>query len=64
MRFAIDTGGTFTDLAVEDETGRLHQFKAPTTPGRSGARACSTCSTRPQATLPSREANFSAAARC
>ncbi len=32
MRFAIDTGGTFTDLAVEDETGRLHQFKSPTTP--------------------------------
>lgn len=32
MRFAIDTGGTFTDLAVEDDVGRLHQFKAPTTP--------------------------------
>jgi N-methylhydantoinase A len=32
MRFAIDTGGTFTDLAVEDDSGRLHQFKAPTTP--------------------------------
>jgi N-methylhydantoinase A len=32
MRFAIDTGGTFTDLAVEDDAGKLHQFKAPTTP--------------------------------
>jgi len=32
MRFAIDTGGTFTDLAIEDDDGRLHQFKAPTTP--------------------------------
>lgn len=32
MRFAIDTGGTFTDLAVEDDSGHLHQFKAPTTP--------------------------------
>ncbi|MCZ7665188.1 MAG: hydantoinase/oxoprolinase family protein [Thermoleophilia bacterium] len=32
MRFAIDTGGTFTDLAIEDDSGRLHQFKASTTP--------------------------------
>ena len=32
MRFACDTGGTFTDLLVEDETGALHMFKAPTTP--------------------------------
>lgn len=32
MRFAIDTGGTFTDLAIEDDTGRLHQYKASTTP--------------------------------
>lgn len=31
MRFATDTGGTFTDLIVEDE-GRLHLFKAPTIP--------------------------------
>ncbi len=31
MRFAIDTGGTFTDLVVEDDAGiTLH--KAPTTP--------------------------------
>jgi N-methylhydantoinase A len=32
MRFAIDTGGTFTDLLVEDEAGLRHMFKAPTTP--------------------------------
>jgi len=32
MRFACDTGGTFTDLIVEDENGALHMFKAPTTP--------------------------------
>ncbi|MCB1379347.1 MAG: hydantoinase/oxoprolinase family protein [Alphaproteobacteria bacterium] len=32
MRFACDTGGTFTDLLVEDEAGALHMFKAPTTP--------------------------------
>lgn len=31
MRFAVDTGGTFTDLLIEEE-GRLHIFKAPTTP--------------------------------
>ncbi|RUY02243.1 hydantoinase/oxoprolinase family protein, partial [Mesorhizobium sp. M2A.F.Ca.ET.040.01.1.1] len=31
MRFATDTGGTFTDLIVEDE-GRLHLFKASTVP--------------------------------
>lgn len=32
MRFAIDTGGTFTDLLVEDDDGRLQMFKASTTP--------------------------------
>jgi N-methylhydantoinase A len=32
MRFAVDTGGTFTDLVVEDEQGLLHLFKSPTTP--------------------------------
>jgi N-methylhydantoinase A len=32
MRFAVDTGGTFTDLVLEDEKGVLHMFKAPTTP--------------------------------
>ena len=31
MRFAVDTGGTFTDLIVEDDDG-LHMFKAATTP--------------------------------
>lgn len=32
MRFAIDTGGTFTDLLVEGAAGGLHMFKALTTP--------------------------------
>ena len=32
MRFAVDTGGTFTDLVVEDDDGLLHIYKAPTTP--------------------------------
>ena len=32
MRFATDTGGTFTDLLIEDEVGRVHMFKAATVP--------------------------------
>lgn len=32
MRLAVDTGGTFTDLVVEDDGGALHLFKTPTTP--------------------------------
>jgi N-methylhydantoinase A len=32
MRFAVDTGGTFTDLVIEDNSGRLRMFKTPTTP--------------------------------
>ena len=32
LRFAIDTGGTFTDLMVSDETGLLTMHKASTTP--------------------------------
>lgn len=32
MRFAVDTGGTFTDLIVEDGDGNLRMFKASTTP--------------------------------
>ena len=32
MRFAVDTGGTFTDLVFEDDSGNLHMFKAETTP--------------------------------
>ncbi|MEO1190438.1 MAG: hydantoinase/oxoprolinase family protein [Pseudomonadota bacterium] len=32
MRFAVDTGGTFTDLIVESSDGRLALFKAATTP--------------------------------
>ncbi len=32
MRFASDTGGTFTDLIVEDDNGALSMYKAATTP--------------------------------
>lgn len=32
MKFAVDTGGTFTDLLVEQEDGSLSMFKAATTP--------------------------------
>jgi N-methylhydantoinase A len=33
MRFATDTGGTFTDLIVEEDDGRIFMFKASTVPG-------------------------------
>ncbi|WP_214609055.1 hydantoinase B/oxoprolinase family protein [Rhodococcus qingshengii] len=32
MRFAVDTGGTFTDLVIEDDDGTLHVHKSSTTP--------------------------------
>jgi N-methylhydantoinase A len=32
MRFATDTGGTFTDLVVEDDHGRISMYKASTVP--------------------------------
>ena len=32
MRFAADVGGTFTDLLVEDDAGRVSMFKAATVP--------------------------------
>src|SRR5215468_3286853 len=32
MRLACDVGGTFTDLVLEDEAGRLRLYKSPTTP--------------------------------
>ena len=32
MRFACDTGGTFTDLIAEDRNGELRMYKAPTMP--------------------------------
>ncbi|SVB67737.1 uncharacterized protein METZ01_LOCUS220591, partial [marine metagenome] len=33
FRVAVDVGGTFTDcLVLEESTGELRQFKAPTTP--------------------------------
>lgn len=31
-RFAVDTGGTFTDLMIQDDDGTLELVKAPTTP--------------------------------
>lgn len=37
MRLACDTGGTFTDLVVEDEDGSVELFKSPTTPGDPGS---------------------------
>ena len=33
MRVATDTGGTFTDLVLEDDDGSLSLYKASTTPG-------------------------------
>ncbi len=33
LRFAVDTGGTFTDLVIEDSEGKLRVFKSATTPG-------------------------------
>lgn len=32
MRFGVDTGGTFTDLVVEDDNGAFQIYKSPTTP--------------------------------
>ena len=32
-RVSVDTGGTFTDVVVADEEGRLHIGKAPTETG-------------------------------
>jgi N-methylhydantoinase A len=32
VRFAVDTGGTFTDLVIADEDGRLSIYKSPTVP--------------------------------
>lgn len=32
MRFAVDTGGTFTDLVLEDDAGELTLFKSATVP--------------------------------
>jgi len=32
MRFAVDTGGTFTDLVVENDQGEIRMYKASTTP--------------------------------
>ena len=31
MRFPVDTGGTFTDLSVDDGRGSRRMFKASTT---------------------------------
>ena len=32
MQFAVDTGGTFTDLVVKDTDGTSRMYKSPTTP--------------------------------
>ena len=32
-RLCIDIGGTFTDLVVADQKGKVDIFKSPTTPG-------------------------------
>jgi N-methylhydantoinase A len=32
VRFAVDTGGTFTDLVIEDDAGELRLFKSATVP--------------------------------
>jgi N-methylhydantoinase A len=32
LRFAVDTGGTFTDLVIEDGSGELEIHKSPTVP--------------------------------
>jgi N-methylhydantoinase A len=32
VRFAVDTGGTFTDLVIEDDDGRFSIYKSATTP--------------------------------
>lgn len=33
-QIAVDVGGTFTDLVLQDESGNVRSFKAPTTPGQ------------------------------
>src|SRR5687767_1094467 len=33
-RIAVDTGGTFSDVVLTDETGEVSVSKAPTTPDR------------------------------
>jgi N-methylhydantoinase A len=33
-QIAVDVGGTFTDLVLQDGEGRVQSFKAPTTPGQ------------------------------
>ena len=32
MRFAVDTGGTFTDLVVGNDEGDIRMYKSETTP--------------------------------
>src|SRR5688572_740453 len=33
-QIAVDVGGTFTDLVLQDGAGRVQTFKSPTTPGQ------------------------------
>ena len=42
MRFAVDTGGTFTDLVVEDDNGEVRMYKSATTPSDPVAGALGT----------------------
>ncbi|HKU96067.1 MAG TPA: hydantoinase/oxoprolinase family protein [Vineibacter sp.] len=34
FQIAVDVGGTFTDVVLQDTSGRVRTYKAPTTPGR------------------------------
>jgi N-methylhydantoinase A len=43
LRLAVDTGGTFTDLVVEDEAGRVSLHKSPTTPADPVAGVLDVC---------------------
>ena len=44
VRFAVDTGGTFTDLVVEDDERAAAPVQEPDDARRPGRGACSTCS--------------------
>ncbi|MCO5070748.1 MAG: hydantoinase/oxoprolinase family protein [Rhizobiaceae bacterium] len=34
VQIAVDVGGTFTDLVLQESSGQIRTYKAPTTPGR------------------------------
>ncbi|MEM8800010.1 MAG: hydantoinase/oxoprolinase family protein [Pseudomonadota bacterium] len=56
MRLACDTGGTFTDLVVEDSDGQLSMFKAPTVPSDPVQGVLAACSRAAEAFSMDREA--------